>query len=50
VAIGGLAISEDGRHAVIVATIDNLLGGAASQALRNLNLAFGFAENRGIAS
>jgi N-acetyl-gamma-glutamyl-phosphate reductase common form len=48
VAIGGLAVSDDGRHAVVVATIDNLLGGAASQALRNLNLALGFAENRGI--
>ena len=48
--IGGLAISEDGRHAVVVATIDNLLGGAATQALRNLNLALGFDENKGVLS
>jgi N-acetyl-gamma-glutamyl-phosphate reductase len=48
VVIGGLSVSEDGRHAVVVATIDNLLGGAATQALRNLNLALGFDENQGI--
>ena len=50
VVIGGLAVSEDGRHAVVVATIDNLLGGAATQALRNLNLALGFDENKGVLS
>jgi N-acetyl-gamma-glutamyl-phosphate reductase len=48
VAIGGLSVSEDGRHAVVVATIDNLLGGAATQAVRNLNLAFGLPERTGI--
>ncbi|MBX3190109.1 MAG: N-acetyl-gamma-glutamyl-phosphate reductase [Labilithrix sp.] len=48
VVIGGLAVSGDGAHAVVVATIDNLLGGAATQALRNLNLALGLPERRGI--
>lgn len=48
VAIGGLTVSEDGLHAVVVATIDNLLGGAATQAVRNLNLAFGLPETLGI--
>jgi len=48
VAIGGVTVSADGRHGVVVATIDNLLGGAASQALRNLNLALGFDETRGL--
>jgi len=48
--IGGLALSEDGHHAVVVATIDNLLGGAATQAIRNLNLALGFDENQGVIS
>jgi N-acetyl-gamma-glutamyl-phosphate reductase len=48
VAIGGLTVSEDGRHAVVVATIDNLLGGAATQALRNLNLALGLPERMGL--
>lgn len=46
--IGGLTTSEDGLRAAVVATIDNLLGGAASQALRNLNLALGFSERRGL--
>lgn len=48
VAIGGLSVAKDGRHAVVVATVDNLLGGAASQALRNLNLALGLPELTGI--
>jgi len=50
VAIGGLTVSEDGRHAVVVATIDNLLGGAATQAIRNLNLALGLDERAGLSS
>lgn len=48
VRIGGLSVSQDGRHAVVVATVDNLLGGAATQALRNLNLATGQDELLGI--
>jgi len=48
VALGGLEVSSDGKHAAIVATIDNLLGGAATQAVRNLNLALGYPENRGV--
>lgn len=48
VAIGGLSVAKDKRHAVVVATIDNLLGGAATQALRNLNLALGYPELTGI--
>lgn len=46
--IGGLTLSHDGRHAAVVATVDNLLGGAATTALRNLNLTLGFEELRGI--
>ncbi|MBX3227429.1 MAG: N-acetyl-gamma-glutamyl-phosphate reductase [Labilithrix sp.] len=49
VAIGGLSVSADGKHAVVVSTIDNLLGGAATQAVRNLNLALGLPELTGIA-
>lgn len=44
VEIGGFTLSEDGRRLVVVATEDNLLKGAATQALQNLNLAFGFDE------
>jgi len=46
--IGGLALSDDGRRMVVVATLDNLLKGAATQALQNLNLAFGMMETSGI--
>lgn len=48
VEIGGFALSADGRRLVVVATEDNLLKGAATQALQNLNLAFGFDELAGI--
>lgn len=48
VALGGFAVSDDGRRAVVVATIDNLLKGAATQAVQNLNLAFGLDELAGI--
>jgi N-acetyl-gamma-glutamyl-phosphate reductase len=41
VTIGGLALDPRGRRAVIVATLDNLLKGAATQAVQNLNLALG---------
>ena len=46
--IGGFALSDDGRRLVVVATEDNLLKGAATQALQNLNLAFGLDELAGI--
>lgn len=46
--VGGFTLAEDGRRLVVVATLDNLLKGAATQALQNLNLAFGFDELAGI--
>jgi N-acetyl-gamma-glutamyl-phosphate reductase len=46
--IGGFAVDESRRRAVVVSTLDNLLKGAASQAAQNLNLALGFAELEGI--
>lgn len=48
VEIGGFTLSEDGRRLVVVSTEDNLLKGAATQALQNLNLAFGLGEWVGI--
>ncbi len=48
VEIGGFTLSDDGRRLVVVATEDNLLKGAATQALQNLNRAFGFEELEGI--
>lgn len=49
VVIGGFDVSDDGRHAVIVAAEDNLLKGAAVQAIQNLNLALDLRELTGIA-
>jgi N-acetyl-gamma-glutamyl-phosphate reductase len=46
--VGGFTLSADGRRLVVVAILDNLLKGAATQALQNLNLAFGFDELAGI--
>ncbi|MFS8138112.1 MAG: N-acetyl-gamma-glutamyl-phosphate reductase [Thermomonas sp.] len=48
VEVGGFTLSGDGKRLVVVATEDNLLKGAATQALQNLNLAFGLDEFTGI--
>ncbi len=48
VELGGFTLSGDGKRLVLVATEDNLLKGAATQALQNLNLAFGLDEWAGI--
>lgn len=48
VEIGGFALSADGLRLVVVTTLDNLLKGAATQAMQNLNIAFGFDEHEGI--
>lgn len=50
VLIGGINVSEDGRNAVVVAAEDNLLKGAAIQAVQNVNLALGLHEMTGIAA
>jgi N-acetyl-gamma-glutamyl-phosphate reductase len=44
VEIGGFAMAVDGRRAVVVATLDNLLKGAATQAMQNINRAFALPE------
>jgi N-acetyl-gamma-glutamyl-phosphate reductase common form len=46
--IGGLTLDPAGRRGVVVSTLDNLLKGAASQAVQNLNLALGLPELTGI--
>ena len=48
VEIGGFALAPGGKRVVVVATLDNLLKGAATQAMQNLNLALGFDELQGI--
>ena len=44
VEIGGFTLAPGGKRLVVVATLDNLLKGAATQALQNLNLALGLPE------
>lgn len=48
VVIGGFAVSEGGGHAIVVAAEDNLLKGAAVQAVQNLNIALGLEELTGL--
>ncbi|KAJ7769177.1 acetylglutamate kinase ARG6 [Mycena maculata] len=45
---GGIQVSSEGDRAVIVGGLDNLLKGAATQCLQNLNLALGYDEFAGI--
>ena len=39
---------QGGDIAVVVAVIDNLVKGAAGQAIQNMNLMFGLAETTGL--
>jgi len=48
VLLGGVEVSENGRNIAVVGAEDNLLKGAAVQAVQNLNLALGFPELTGI--
>lgn len=48
VEVGGFALAPGGKRVVAVATLDNLLKGAATQAMQNLNLALGFDETTSI--
>jgi N-acetyl-gamma-glutamyl-phosphate reductase len=48
VIIGGFETSADGRNAVVVIAEDNLLKGAAVQAVQNINLALGLPEFEGL--
>ena len=48
--IGGFTLSDDGKKASFVCCLDNLLKGAASQAMQNINLVCGFDEMMGLES
>lgn len=48
VIVGGFETSDDGLNAVVIAAEDNLLKGAAVQAIQNLNLALGLPELEGL--
>lgn len=45
----GVCVSPDGRRVVVVSCLDNLLKGAAGQAVQNLNLMYGWDEREGLA-
>jgi N-acetyl-gamma-glutamyl-phosphate reductase len=45
----GFELDSDGCRSVIVSCLDNLLKGAAGQAVENLNLMFGWEESEGLA-
>ena len=44
----GFCLAEDGRRLVLISCIDNLLKGAAGQAVQNMNLMYGWAEEEGL--
>jgi N-acetyl-gamma-glutamyl-phosphate reductase (EC 1.2.1.38) len=41
-------LSADGSKAVIISTIDNMVKGAAGQAVQNMNILLGFDETEGL--
>jgi N-acetyl-gamma-glutamyl-phosphate reductase len=44
----GFDVAEPGRRAVVAVAIDNLIKGAAGQAIQNLNIMFGLEETEGL--
>ncbi|KAL4063429.1 hypothetical protein V8B97DRAFT_1864253 [Scleroderma yunnanense] len=48
VTVGGVQVHSGGERVVVVGGLDNLLKGAATQCLQNLNLALGYDEHEGI--
>lgn len=43
-------VVQDGRRAIIVSAIDNMVKGAAGQAVQNMNIALGFDETSGLSA
>jgi N-acetyl-gamma-glutamyl-phosphate reductase len=44
----GFCLAEDRRRLVLISCIDNLLKGAAGQAVQNMNLMYGWGEEEGL--
>jgi N-acetyl-gamma-glutamyl-phosphate reductase len=44
----GFCLAEDGRRLVLISCVDNLLKGAAGQAVQNMNLMYGWKEEEGL--
>ena len=45
----GFKLAKDGRRCIVVSCLDNLLKGAAGQAVENMNLMCGWDEAEGLA-
>ena len=44
----GFCLAEDGRRLVLISCVDNLMKGAAGQAVQNMNLMYGWNEREGL--
>lgn len=44
----GFCLAQDGRRLVLISCIDNLMKGAAGQAVQNMNLMYGWSEEEGL--
>lgn len=44
----GFCLADDGRRLVLISCIDNLLKGAAGQAVQNMNVMYGWGEQEGL--
>lgn len=44
----GFVLAEDGKRLVVVSCLDNLMKGAAGQALQNMNVMYGWSEREGL--
>ena len=44
----GFTLAKDGRRMIVVSCLDNLLKGAAGQAVQNMNLMYGWDESEGL--
>ena len=44
----GFQLAPDGKRVIVVSCLDNLMKGAAGQALQNLNVMFGWSEKEGL--
>jgi len=44
----GFCLADDGRRLVLISCIDNLMKGAAGQAVQNMNLMYGWSEEEGL--
>jgi N-acetyl-gamma-glutamyl-phosphate reductase len=44
----GFTLADDGKRVVMVSCLDNLMKGAAGQAVQNMNVMFGWNEEEGL--